>query len=72
MTTDTFLSELAKSGPWAVVAGFLLWTVIKAWNKDREQVTGLLGEFRTSLDKLAQEIHNLGEIQRQALNELKK
>lgn len=72
MTTDTFLSELAKSGPWAVVAGFLLWTVIKAWNKDREQVTGLLGEFRTSLDKLAQEIHNLGEIQRQTLNELKK
>lgn len=72
MTTDTFLSELAKSGPWAVVAGFLLWTVIKAWNKDREQVTGLLGEFRASLDKLAQEIHNLGEIQRQALNELKK
>ena len=72
MTADTVLSELAKSGPWAVVAGFLLWTVIKAWNKDREQVTGLLGEFRTSLDKLAQEIHNLGEIQRQALNELKK
>ena len=72
MTTDAFITELAKSGPWAAVAGFLLWTVIKAWNKDREQVTGLLGEFRTSLDKLAQEIHNLGEIQRQALNELKK
>lgn len=66
-----FMDELAKNGPWAAVAGFLLWTVIKAWNKDRDQVTVLLGEFRVSLEKLATEIHNLGEIQRQALNETK-
>lgn len=67
-----FLDELAKNGPWAAVAGFLLWAVIKAWNKDRDQVTVLLGEFRISLEKLATEIHTLGEIQRQALNEAKK
>ncbi len=65
--TETFFNELAKSGPWAGVAGFLLYTVIKAWNKDREQVTVLLGEFRQSLDRLSTEIHNLGEIQRETL-----
>lgn len=42
------LNELAKSGPWALVAGILLYTVIQAWNKDRNQVTTLLGEFRVS------------------------
>lgn len=72
MEQAKFMDELAKSGPWAAVAGFLLWTVIKAWNKDRDQVTVLLGEFRLSLEKLASEIHTLGEIQRQVLNEAKK
>lgn len=58
-TEPTWIIELAKSGPWAGVAGFLLWTVIKAWNKDRDQVTELLGEFRKSLDSLTHQIELL-------------
>lgn len=58
---DTFLLELAKSGPWAVVAGFLLWTILKAWTDDRKQVTELLGEFRATLDKLSDKLDRLAE-----------
>lgn len=58
-TEPTWIVEIAKAGPWATVAGLLLWTVIKAWNKDREQVTGLLGEFRGSMDKLTHQIEML-------------
>jgi hypothetical protein len=61
--SEVAIQELAKSGPWAVVSGLLLWTIIKAWNKDREQVTELLRDFRQSIEKLTVEIHRLGEIQ---------
>ena len=60
MTAEaSFLTELGKSGPWALVAGFLLWMVIKAWNQDRAQVTQLMGSFQQSIDKLTTEIHGL-------------
>jgi len=58
-TEASFLTELGKSGPWALVAGFLLWMVIKAWNQDRAQVTQLMGSFQQSIDKLTTEIHGL-------------
>ena len=58
---NEFLTELAKSGPWAVMAGFLLWTVIKAWTVDRAQVTQLLGEFRGTLDGLKTAVDHLAE-----------
>lgn len=38
MTDANFWSELGKSGPWALVAGVLLYTVINAWKQDREKV----------------------------------
>lgn len=58
---NDFVTELAKSGPWAAVAGFLLWTVIKAWTSDRAQVTELLGEFRTALDGLKSAVDHLAD-----------
>lgn len=60
---QSFLVELGKSGPWAAVAGFLLWQVIRAWDRDRNQVTELLRDFSTTLDGLKHEIHNLAETQ---------
>lgn len=59
MNEASFLNELGKSGPGALVAGFLLWTVIKAWNQDRAQVTQLMGSFQQSIDRLTVEIHEL-------------
>lgn len=38
MDGASFWTELGKSGPWAMVAGFLLWTVITAWKEDRTKV----------------------------------
>lgn len=49
---ETFLTELAKSGPWALVAGFLLWQVIKAWNTDRASITTFLNKMEASLGEL--------------------
>jgi K+ transporter len=46
------LTGLASNGPWALVAGFLLWQVMKAWTADRQQVTELLKEFKASIDEL--------------------
>lgn len=60
---SVFLTQLGANGPWALVAGFLLWQVIKAWNADRATTTQLLGEFRSVLDRLATEIHNLVQLQ---------
>ena len=58
---NEFVTELAKSGPWAGVAAFLLYTVIKAWTSDRGQVTQLLGEFRVTLDGLKMSVDHLSE-----------
>ena len=44
---------LLANSPWAAMAGFLLWQVIKAWTGDRAQVTSLLGEFKSTLDRLS-------------------
>lgn len=58
---DPFLTELAKSGPWALVAGLLLWRVLAAWTADRAQVTQLLGEFRLTLDRFGDKIDKLAQ-----------
>ena len=64
---EGFLTELAKSGPWALVAGLLLLVVIRAWTKDRDQLTGLLGEFKDVL----REIRVAVTANTSAVNELK-
>ena len=56
-----FLAALASNGPWALVAGFLLQQVIKAWTSDRRQLTELLGEFKTALEKLETAVTKLSD-----------
>ena len=58
---DELIRGLATNGPWAMVAGFLLWKVIEAWNKDREQVTLLIGDFRETLQALKASVDHLAD-----------
>lgn len=51
MESEIFKS-FATNGPWAVMAGFLLWQVMKAWEQDRKQLKEFLVELKSSLDKL--------------------
>lgn len=69
---DTFLLELAKSGPWAVVAGFLLWKIIGAWNSDRAQVTQLIGKVEITLNNMSSEIGNLARVQTRIMEHLER
>lgn len=55
------LRSLAQNGPWALVAGLLLWQVLKAWNKDRDQLTTLIMDFKTTLDGLKIAVEHLTE-----------
>jgi hypothetical protein len=54
------LTGLASNGPWALVAGFLLWQIMKAWTADRQQVTELLREFKASIDELTHAVKAWG------------
>lgn len=56
--TDVFKS-LAANGPWALMAGLLLWQILKAWSGDRAALTTLLGEFRSSIDGLKKAVEHL-------------
>lgn len=58
---NELLTEVGKSGPWAGVAGFLLWTVIKAWDGDRRALTALLGEFKQTLEGLRSAVEHLSD-----------
>lgn len=52
MSDATFWTELGKSGPWALVAGFLLYTVINAWKEDRTKVLPFFQNLHTVLTGL--------------------
>ena len=69
---DQSLIELAKSGPWAVVAGFLLWKVIGAWNTDREQLAQLIGKVEITLNTMSSEIGNLAKVQTRIMEHLER
>jgi hypothetical protein len=60
MTAETF-SAFAANGPWAAMAGLLLWQVLKAWSSDREQVTKLLGEFKNTLEAMTKTMEHIAE-----------
>jgi len=62
---DQFLIELGKSGPWALVAGFLLWHLIKAWVEDRKQAQEfqvLAVQMKDSFNNLAGELRSLVQL----------
>jgi len=43
------VQALAVHGPFALVAGVLMWQVLKAWQSDRDTIVGLMTEFRQAL-----------------------
>ena len=55
------VTGIANNGPWALVAGFLLMQVMNAWKGDRDQLTKLLIDFKTTLDGLKGAVDNLSE-----------
>lgn len=61
----SWLNDLASNGPWALMAGVLLYYIIKSWTQDRAQVTALLGEFRHALDRLTDAVESLHDKMKQ-------
>lgn len=59
MTDPDAIKTLAANGPWAVMAGFLLWTILKAWTGDRNALTDLMSSFKTSIDGLREAVEYL-------------
>lgn len=59
MPPQPFWDSLGSSGPWAVVAGFLLWKIIEAWSGDRKQLTALIGDFKATLEGLKTAVEHL-------------
>ncbi|TXH58826.1 MAG: hypothetical protein E6Q97_01180 [Desulfurellales bacterium] len=49
MNDASFWTELGKSGPWAMVAGILLYTVITAWKQDREKLLPFFNTLNETL-----------------------
>jgi hypothetical protein len=64
MQPPDFYSNLGANGPWAAMAGFLLWQVIKAWNGDRETLVKVLGGVNETLHKLGDAVEDLAMEQR--------
>ena len=56
---DEFWKGLAENGAWALVAGFLLHTVIKAWAADRAQMVVLMTEFKDALYALKSAVEEM-------------
>ncbi|MBX3115613.1 MAG: hypothetical protein KF824_13535 [Fimbriimonadaceae bacterium] len=56
---DQLLNSLAANGPWAIMAGWLLTRVIKAWTDDRNQLVNLLTEFKDALMSLKGAVEEL-------------
>lgn len=56
---ETVWKSFAENGPWAMVAGFLLFQVMKAWSADRTQLNDLLTGFKDALLKLTDAVEDL-------------
>jgi len=54
-----FLRSFGANGPWAAVAGLLLWKILGAWSEDRKQLTELITDFKTTLDGLKVAVEHL-------------
>lgn len=56
---EQWISTFAANGPWALAAAFLLHQVIKAWTNDRQQLNGLLTDFKDALIALKTAVEEL-------------
>jgi hypothetical protein len=61
MNENDILKSLVSNGPWAAAFFFLLMQVIRSWTTDRETLTNLLSEFKTSIDALRVAVEQLKE-----------
>ena len=57
---DELLTGISANGPWAAMAGFLLWQLLKErsadkaeWAAERKATIQLMTEFRVTLEKLS-------------------
>ena len=57
--SEDAIGKLAENGPWAVVAGVLLYQLIKAWSDDRAALTKLYTEFQGTLASLSDAVEGL-------------
>ena len=58
---DKFFTSLADNGPWALVAGFLIWWLIKNADKTQTLLISVLTDFRGAIDRLTTSVDKLGE-----------
>jgi hypothetical protein len=58
---ETLMQGLAANGPWALMAGFLLIRILKAWDGDRQQALKLMTEFHNSMEKQSEALYELTE-----------
>jgi hypothetical protein len=56
---ETLMQGLAANGPWAVMAGFLLVRILRAWDSDRKQAMELMGEFRATMQRQSDALSEL-------------
>jgi hypothetical protein len=60
MTQADVVAELVRgfsnNSPWAAMAGFLMWQIIKAWQKDREDIPKALAELTEAINGLRMEL----------------
>jgi len=47
---SSLLKEVGQSGPWAVMFGYLMVWMLKAWTSDRQQLLYVYTELKSSLD----------------------
>jgi len=56
---ETLMQGLAANGPWALMAGFLLLRILKAWDGDRQQAMNLLTQFQATMQKQSEALEEL-------------
>ena len=59
---NEILTSFAQNGPWAAAAAFLMWTILKAWQKDRDTVVSTLGEFKDAIVALTHAVEKNTEV----------
>lgn len=56
---ETLMQGLAANGPWALMAGFLLLRILKAWDGDRLQALSLMTQFQQTMQKQSEALEEL-------------
>lgn len=67
---DPVLIELAKSGPWAAVAGLLLWQLLKDKASDRETMVKFMTTFQETQNAIVGEVRDIARSLRDLVTEL--